>query len=529
MKTTLLLITSYILLVIASPVPREASILQPRSYVDDSGLSIGIRADTHNPHYSQLDAVPTDENAAFNYSFGNTVEGKSITLGLGKPEKLPQLGPLPNALDSQTIDTLERIATNISGLFHQIIRHIMDDKNQISRVANFVSDGNIKHLQTPPRRRPPLEMPPLPEPARGGVHDTKDLLTFIKASHKKLESVVRHRNYKLISLRDVQGFNGNIPDSDPPNVYVAFWKKSHVQPSAKPSIASEPGTYSFGKSKNGEDITRTIGLPQQMPQIAPLPKDWQHFDDIELIRIATEMAAEDESGESNSYNIIRRVMDDRNKISRAISSLKRNRTSWHATLLRPVSVPQLPDRGLSAEDHRKQLLNMIQRTHKKLANTVMDRNGQLRTLDALQVSHIIAHNLNPINEYVGYWIESHKQPSTRALVPGAVGDTSRAKKRPQNTHSPPQTTEVTRPSKRPTTQSPSRDSANPTSPLGKMFQEVNVAPSSGGPPIPHWTGLNVTASPSEISNHPIPVDPGVQPPCEDTSLKFEDWCVFPDS
>ncbi|KAG6817474.1 hypothetical protein H0H93_007209, partial [Arthromyces matolae] len=324
---------SYILLVIASPVPQEASILQPRSYVEDSGL-IGIRqsgtgdplalekrADANNPHHDKSDSVPT----ALNYSFGNTVEGKSITLGLGKPEKLPQLGPLPNALDSQTIDTLERIATNISGLFHQIIRHIMDDKNQISRVANFVSDGNIKHLQTPPRRRPPLEMPPLPE-------HSKDLLPFIKACNKKLQDVVRRRNKALISLRDVRGFNGNIPDPDPPNVYVAFWKESHIQPSAKPSIASEPGTYSFGKSINGEDITRTIGLPQQMPHIAPLPKDWQHFDDIELNRIATEMAAEDKCGESKSFNIIRRVMNDRNKISRAISSLKRNRTSRHATL-----------------------------------------------------------------------------------------------------------------------------------------------------------------------------------------------------
>ncbi|KAG6834774.1 hypothetical protein H0H93_007513, partial [Arthromyces matolae] len=311
---------SYILLVIASPVPQEASILKPRSYVDDSGLSIGIRAD-----YNQLDAVPTDENAAFNYSFGNTVEGKSITLGLGKPEKLPQLAPLPKALYLQPIDILKRIETDISGSYHRIIREIMDDDNQISRVANFVSDGNMKHLQTPPRRRPPLEMPPLPE-------HSKDLLPFIKACNKKLQDVVRRRNKALKSLRDIQGFNGNIPDPDPPNVYVAFWKRGHIQPTAKPLISPEPGTYSFGKSQNGEDITRTIGLPQQMPRIAPLPKDWQHFDDNELIRIAKEMAAEDESGELNSYNIIRRVMDDRNKIFRAISSLKRNRTSRHATL-----------------------------------------------------------------------------------------------------------------------------------------------------------------------------------------------------
>ncbi|KAG6848169.1 hypothetical protein H0H93_002742, partial [Arthromyces matolae] len=377
MKTTLLF-TSCILLVIASPIPWDAPILQPRSYNDNSGLSIGIResgtealfalekrGDEDNHRSNQ---PPTDRKTNFDYSFGTTVDGKDITLELGKPENLPALKPLPLALDFQKTDILEGVARQTHRLYGTMIGKIMDDRNQIARVTKFVGDGNMSHLRL--KSRPPriLDMSQLPSP--GGEGYRGELLIFIKTSHEQLQKAISRRNCELMTLGP--------------------WPESEV--STEPSKTPTP---QMCENKKGEDITTTIGVPVIMPNIKKLPRGWEKFDTDTLFCMAKQMSEEDQFGESKLLKIIRGVADDKNKICRAITSLETNKAIKAAP--RHITLPRLPVRGAQAEDYRVELLHMIQLSYYTLREAVNHRNTCLRHLDQLQLSHHITTNPDPTN------------------------------------------------------------------------------------------------------------------------------------
>ncbi|KAG6808502.1 hypothetical protein H0H93_016845, partial [Arthromyces matolae] len=142
-----------------------------------------------------------------------------------------------------------------------------------------------------------------------------------------------------------------------------------------------------------------------MPNVAPLPRGWRDFDVGELNRIATDIAAEVQSGKSKFCIIIRQIMDDRNAITQAISSIRDNRPTKIRSkeIPTPLTVPELPKKGTSAEEYREGLIDMIWAFHGQFRTVVYRRNQALRALENLDVPPNDVDNADPSNIYVTYW------------------------------------------------------------------------------------------------------------------------------
>ncbi|KAG6848576.1 hypothetical protein H0H93_015770, partial [Arthromyces matolae] len=325
---TIFLITSYILLVVASPIP-------PKHNHDNSinPLSTGIhesatlrsaanwvptaadkRRDTKDPHHNQPDNVPAAEKAALeqntidNYLFGTTVDGKDVTLGLMHPERLQPLRGLPKGIDDWDPSALEKLADAISKRF-TIIREVMNDMNLISQASRFVGDGNMKHLL--PHKVQPLMIPPRPEPS--DAHFKEQLLEIIKLSHQRLRKAMNNRNTLLTILSNVPHSN-DIPNPNTPNVYVSYWRENKIIPTT-PRLSDPNYIYSFSKSRDGKNVTQGIGCREAIINIDSLPPGLDRFEAPDLAHIAMDI--------SDKAFIVRAVWNDRMRIQDAIKSLRK--------------------------------------------------------------------------------------------------------------------------------------------------------------------------------------------------------------
>ncbi|KAG6820001.1 hypothetical protein H0H93_006620 [Arthromyces matolae] len=435
----MLLITSCILLVIAFPVPREASFPQSHSDGDKvNGLSIAsgasnsatlgprgnpnhgseplsgvlspleTRSSPHNPHNNKpADPLALQSNT---YSFGKTVEGVDITTRLGIPEPLPQLKEPPKELSGWEIDTLENIARKISQQYEAVLRTIKDDTNTIARATTFVlSSEGIQVSQSRTGIVKPIVVPPFP--ALGPNYQDR-LVQMITDSHHNLKSAVQRRNSDLKRLLHV-GHTRNIPDPHTPNDYVTYWKENK----SRLSKASGPGSYFFGTTASDGDVTAGLGLYQRIPNIKPLPKGWKKFKVDELTRIEREISAEISPGKSRFSYIIRKVLNDTNMIDRAIRSLKQNRSVLKVSAIeRPLAVPELPSVDSTAKDFEEQLIAMIASAHNQLRIAVNTRNHVLMSkLDKLHLPLDRTSHSDLTNPYVTEWRKRHHHvPTTPA-------------------------------------------------------------------------------------------------------------------
>ncbi|KAG6846322.1 hypothetical protein H0H93_014669, partial [Arthromyces matolae] len=293
-----LLITTYILLVIASPIPREASLPQSTSYGDDiKKLSIASgtgdsgtleprgnsaanslfgapstlpKAGTEGPHSHHNQ--PVDKQTALKhapYIFGTIVNGEDITQELGKPKRLPKLAPLPEDLDTWDLEILKDIATGIVGRFEHVIRSIRNDRNAISRAISYLLDGNEEHLKSWPSRGRAVVVPKI------RALEREELVGVIINSDAQLRREISWRNKCLKDLSKVAQ-SKIIPDrlhvNHVNNVY-ATWRLNLIQLSKDGFEPESDTSYSFTTAWDGNDLTHGIGLPKKISIVAPLPTD----------------------------------------------------------------------------------------------------------------------------------------------------------------------------------------------------------------------------------------------------------------
>ncbi|KAG6826025.1 hypothetical protein H0H93_016883, partial [Arthromyces matolae] len=128
-----------------------------------------------------------------------------------------------------------------------------------------------------------LVVPQLPKP--GSKNYREELLTMIQMSNVRLRQIVDGRNKDLRILSQVP-LSGNIPDPEYPNMYVTYWKNNQID------------VYVFGKTPDGSDLTREVGLPKAMMGVGNFPPVLKKFDTEALSSIATDMLATDHSGGS---------------------------------------------------------------------------------------------------------------------------------------------------------------------------------------------------------------------------------------
>ncbi|KAG6820000.1 hypothetical protein H0H93_006619 [Arthromyces matolae] len=424
---SMLLITSCILLVIAFPVPREASF--PHSHSDGdkvNGLSIGTgnsatlgprgnpnrspeplsgvlstltlerRSSADNPHNNKPAHIPTElQSNIVPYSFGDTVEEIHITQKLGLPEPLPQLKTLPKEFSECNIHTLETMARDIHDQYKAVLGDIKDDRNKVLRARTFVlSEGKAEPIT---RREKTIEAPQWP--AKGSGYQ-QALIKMIKDSDQELRQAVSHRNTALTKLLNIE-HTRNIPDPHMPNEYVTYWKHPETW-----TMGSR--TYFFGTTEYG-DVTAKLGCYEKIPNIKKLPNGWRHFKPEELGRIAAGILAEDSSGTSRFSSIITKMMNDRNLINRAISSIQG--FGRKPTRMGSIS-PELPSVDSTAENHTEQLIALISSAHHKLQDVVNDRNTRMTKLDALQFPLGSHRNADRTNPYVTEWEKRHRHVQT---------------------------------------------------------------------------------------------------------------------
>ncbi|KAG6819283.1 hypothetical protein H0H93_013436 [Arthromyces matolae] len=436
MKTQLL-ITTCILLVIASPIPREALIPPPHSYDHDiSALSIDSRdsgtlvpensfgpasepsngalsslaksTGPNHPHHDQPAGAPADKLAQslepVAYWFG-----KDIEEGIGGPNRLKIPAPLPEGLELLNISELRRFATDIYHRSKTIIRRIMDDRNEISRANSFVRGGDVGYL-TVIKGLKPLEVPQLPSPVPDNVEQERELLlTMITLSDQQLRKAAYNRNAQLTQLLKNRPL-GNIRDPGT-NRYLTYLKENRIQVPAKTSTSlEETSTYSFGQTSHKIDVTWGLGSPWPMPNVDQMPRALDKLDDVRLTQIAKDIGAKDRFGNSKFSNVLTEVINDMDTILQAIQSLHSNGPVDLKARKRTFKVPTVPEKGTSSPGvYRAQLLEMIRKSHKRLRVAVVTRNIALSELDKLELppDHISHPDLT--NTYVAYWMETHRQ------------------------------------------------------------------------------------------------------------------------
>ncbi|KAG6817555.1 hypothetical protein H0H93_007137, partial [Arthromyces matolae] len=364
---TIFLITSYILLVVASPIPpnhnrnnginplstgiHESATL--RSAANWVPTAADKRRDTKDPHHNQPDKVPAAEKAALeqntidNYLFGTTVDGKDVTLGLMHPERLQPLRGLPKGIDDWDPSALEKLADAISKRF-TIIREVMNDVNLISQASRFVGDGNMKHLL--PHNVQPLKIPARPEPSDARFKE--QLLEIIKLSHQRLQKAMHNRNTLLNILSNIPHSN-DIPNPNTPNVYVSYWRENKII-STTPRLSDPNYIYSFSKSRDGKSVTQGIGCREAIINIDSLPPGLDRFKAPELAHIAMDI--------SDKAFIVRAVWDDRMRIQDAIKSLKKEpiKPRSQRTKFKGLDLSALKS-GISND--RNKLIKMIKTSH----------------------------------------------------------------------------------------------------------------------------------------------------------------------
>ncbi|KAG6834540.1 hypothetical protein H0H93_009070, partial [Arthromyces matolae] len=447
--------------------------------------------------------------------FLKTIDGNDITLGLGQPRTLPNLAWFPKGWQQAwDLSTLGDIAKNISQQYKSIMGQVQKDEDEIWKAIAFVQGTALSRR---PRRSVAERKVPQ---AHGGADLRRELIKMIQYSRTRVRKGIDARNTQLRLLSEIT-HSWDIANPHPPNVYVTFWKEHQIQlqPMAEADHLPE-SKYLFGKNCRGGDITKEIGLPKPMANVAPMPEGWKEFKPEELIDMANEI--------STRFPAIRRkVMDDTNAIRRAISALQRNASMQEIT--GSLKMYQLPKKALSAEDYRKELIAMIYQSWQDLEHKVVDRNTRLKKLDKLQVSLDDVGNADPTNIYVAYWKESHGLPLKpvsptmesspgvsnvqltpnwkRPAQPGVPGESS-SKRRTQPSSKPAHIDEETKVALQHGV--PSSGSPNPSTPGNVQGhsdagnQHVVGSPShSSDLPATPWTASSTTAGPS---NH-IPIDP----------------------
>ncbi|KAG6835627.1 hypothetical protein H0H93_016365 [Arthromyces matolae] len=229
---------------------------------------------------------------------------------------------------------------------------------------------------------------------------------MIQHYHSRLQQAVDARNKSLRCLLRVQR-TGDIPDPDVPNEYVTYWKELLITREPEPS---GPGTYFFGTTTENGDVTAGLGRYQKIPNIKALPKGWKNFNKHELARIAADILTEDFTGKSRFLSVIREVMNDRNMIDRAISSLGLADQPERAHL--GLRMPTLPSVDRTAKNYTEQLINMITSAHDKLRIAVNARNSAMYKLDQLQLALDSTSHPDRTNPYVTEWEKHHPHVRT---------------------------------------------------------------------------------------------------------------------
>ncbi|KAG6834924.1 hypothetical protein H0H93_006337 [Arthromyces matolae] len=406
----ILLITSWILLVrvIASPIPQDVSLPQPRSYndeIDDTGLASSFH---HGPKPSGVclspsgkrggPKCPDDVTSLFSKAIND------IRPRLGQPEPVPHLPWFPSGWRQEwDVQELGNMANTISQQYGNIVSRIMKDEHDIREAIAIVMGENTPEL---PRYKLVIERE---VPAPGGTDYRDKLIKMIKNSCEGFRRAIDERNTQLERLSEIKHIR-NITNPHTPNAYVTFWRENQIQlqPMAEADHLPE-SKYLFGKNRRRGDITKEIGLPKPMTPLALLPKRWKKFETKELIDMANEISI-------RFPPIRRKVMNDKNTIIRAMTALQRN-GSVRESRGRPKTYP-LPEKANSPEDCRKELIAMIHQSWKDLEQKVVERNVFLKKLDELQVSLDDVGNADPTNIYVAYWKESHGLPLKPASVSG---------------------------------------------------------------------------------------------------------------
>ncbi|KAG6819284.1 hypothetical protein H0H93_013437 [Arthromyces matolae] len=279
-------------------------------------------------------------------------------------------------------------------------KHHGTDKNDEDKIRKAIAflKGTDKTQPQAHRRRVAARRVPTP----GGADYREELIEMIAKSCHRINVAIHERNTSLKRLSEIK-HSRNITNPHPPNVYVTFWMENQIQlPHTAEANHLPVSKYLFGKNCRGGDITKEIGLPEPMANVAPLPEGWTEFKPEELIDMAKEI--------SKWFPSIRwKVMDDTNAIIQAISALRHNASIQKITC--SLKTYELPKKDNFAGPSRKQLINMIDQSWRDLHRKVWDRNSALKRLDELQVSLDDVGNAEPTNIYVAYWKEIHRLPA----------------------------------------------------------------------------------------------------------------------
>ncbi|KAG6834373.1 hypothetical protein H0H93_010077 [Arthromyces matolae] len=394
----ILLIASFILLVVASPLPPKHN-----RDGDINPLSTGIHeSDTSHSTANRVPTAPdrqrnTQDNT---YLFGTTVDGKDVTLELKLPQKLQPLRDLPNELDSWDDSALDKLENAIFNRY-MIIRKVLDDANLIYQASRLVRDGEIGHRAIDSSLLQTITMPLRPQP---GPDFKGRLLKIIKDSHQRLQNAIANRNSKLATLSNIihaDDFMIHNASGSTPNLYVSYVKENKI-PFMPKKQQPVPGTYSFGNTQDGKNVTQGIGRREEMINIISLPQGLAGFGAPELGLIAKNI--------SDKASLVRDVLNDRDRIQDAIKSLQKKAISHKPGKLKELDLSAVS----SGANDKTELLRMIQTCHKKLRDAVHRRNGSLRKLYQLQVPLTDFDTADHTNVYVAYWKENQTLPPAGA-------------------------------------------------------------------------------------------------------------------
>ncbi|KAG6834601.1 hypothetical protein H0H93_008667 [Arthromyces matolae] len=156
------------------------------------------------------------------YSFTKARNGGDVAQGIGFPEKMPTVAPLPSDLDRWDKATLSKVAMDISARYNTLVKEIRDDKNEINRAIMY-AQGRL-HRPKHGNLRDPV-VPELPQPDA----PKQELVEMIEDGHKKLGCEVYARNRFLAKLSKVPHPRHILNPGPDKNVYMDYWKNSKIQ------------------------------------------------------------------------------------------------------------------------------------------------------------------------------------------------------------------------------------------------------------------------------------------------------------